>query len=150
MIMECKNCKREDYKFVRGYCTKCYPLILKIDKLKTGNDIYRLFERSNHMKDRKEEMLSECIRQIEIRLEYIKDSNILKDCVTAHELECQINKTLRIVGKKSVGKYGLGKINDLLEFNLRQKGQKEFLYQLFAKIIILSKFQIDYWKVYKE
>lgn len=148
--MECKNCKREDYNFVRGYCTKCYPLILRIDKLKTGNDIYNLFKRSNYMKERRKEMLSECIGQIKVRLKDIKDSNIPKDCISAHELESQINRTLRVVGKKSVSKYGLGKINDLLEFNLKQEGQKEFLYQLFAKIIILSRFQIDYWKVYEK
>lgn len=148
--MKCKNCKREDCKFVREYCIKCYPLILKVDKLKVGNDIYGLFEKGNYTEDRKKEMLSECIRQIKVRLEDIKCSNILKDFITAYELECQINRTLRIVGKKSAGKCGLGKINDLLEFNLRQKGRKEFLYQLFAKIIILSKFQINYWKVYEK
>ncbi len=34
--LKCLNCQVQDFQFKRGYCSKCYPLILKIEKIKEG------------------------------------------------------------------------------------------------------------------
>ncbi len=146
---QCVNCENGSHKFIRGYCSKCYPIILKIDKLNNGLDIYKLFINSNYSEKDKKNMLNECIRQLRVRLEDLRDANVLRERVTAHELELQINNTIRSFGKKGFpGRYGLGKINDYLEFDFRTNDQKIYLYRLFAMIKILNQFKIDYWKVY--
>jgi len=139
---ECINCKVEDFRFTRGYCSKCYPLILRIEKINKGilpEILQNIQNDSNFFEQAKKEY----IRQIKWRLEIIKDSRILKD-VSAHDLEDRINGTLRLLDGKS-----LGKINDPIDFYLRDNKARSYVYQLFSKIQLLKPFKINYYLVYE-
>lgn len=139
---ECINCKVEDFRFTRGYCSKCYPLILRIEKIKEDNlpDFLKNIDKEYHSF---EKIKKEYTRQIKWRLEIIKDSRILKD-VSAHDLEDRINGTLKLLDGKS-----LGKINDPIDFYLRDNKSRSYVYQLFSKIQLLKPFKINYYLLYE-
>ena len=82
--MKCKNCEREDYKFVRKHCTKCYPLILRINKISKGEDKY--FISDSYPSEKINKINCEKIRQVEKRLRDLKDSYVLMGGVISHEL----------------------------------------------------------------
>lgn len=138
---KCLNCKAEDFRFTRKYCTKCYPFILKIEKIKKGNlpnilqDIKRDFDFFEKSKE-------EYIRQLKYRLEIIKEAHSL-EYVSAHDLEYRINGTLRILDGKS-----LGKINDPIAHYLKDDTARSYVYQLFTKIQLLKPFKVDIWRLY--
>ena len=138
----CLNCEIEDSRFTRGYCRKCYPLILRIEKIKEGNlpsvleDIKRNF-------DFFEKSKGEYIRQLQYRLKIIKEAHSLKN-VSAHDLEYRINGTLRVLDGKS-----LGKINDPIAHYLKDDRARSYVYQLFTKIQLLKPFKIDIWRLYE-
>ncbi len=141
--MKCKNCERGDYKFRRGYCTKCYSLILRIDKISQGKDSFFILD--SLAPEEINKINCEKIRQLKKRLEDLRDSYVIRKKVTAHKLENQINSTLKDLGKK-----GIGKFNDQLEFGLKEKLSKEFVYQLFALIKISNRFSFNinkFWDI---
>ena len=114
----CINCER--YVLNRNYCGKCYPLILKIQKIKSG-DLPKML--SLFLKSKGESFIKEeSIRQFKKRLELIKDSYVLKKEVGEHELENKINSYLRMLGPKT-----LGKKNDELRSNLKEK-ERAYVY----------------------
>lgn len=144
----CLNCELYSANIVKGHCKKCYRFYIKIIKLNKGEDIYNVLGKNKYTEKEQQIMFNECIRQIKCRLQDIRDANILRKTVTAHELEYQINSTIRSFGKKGFnGRYGLGKINDYLEYNTNDNQQKQFIFQLFAKIKLLNKFKLDFWKI---
>ncbi|MFZ2150068.1 MAG: hypothetical protein WAV15_02835 [Minisyncoccia bacterium] len=140
---KCLNCEVDDFRFTRGYCIKCYPLILKIEKIQKGI-LPNILEdiKTNFGLDYFEGSKEEYISQIKRRLEIIKEARSLKQ-VTAHDLEYRINNTLRILDKKS-----LGKINDPLAHYLKDDRARSYVYQLFTKIQLLKPFKIDPYLVY--
>ena len=138
----CLNCEAEDFRFTRGYCSKCYPLILKIEKIEKNN-LPDVLQRIKDSSGFFEEAKKEYIRQIKRRLEIIKDSRSIKK-VTAHDLEFRINETLKLLDNKS-----LGKINDPIASYLKDDNARAYVYQLFSKIQILKPFKIDYYRIYE-
>jgi hypothetical protein len=138
---KCLNCEHEDFSIRRGYCAKCYPLILKIDKIKKGI-LPNVLEEIKKNFDFLEEAKKEYIWQIKHRLEIIKDSRVPKD-ISAHDLEYRINGTLKFWNGKS-----LGKINDSIAFYLKDDNSRSYVYRLFSEIQLLRPFKIDYYKLY--
>jgi len=139
---KCINCEVEDFRLTRSYCLKCYPLILRIEKINKGilpEILQNIQNDSNFFEQAKKEYM----RQIKWRLEIVKDSRILKD-VSAHDLEDRINRTLRLLDGKS-----LGKINDPIDSYLRDNKARSYVYQLFSKIQLLKPFKINYYLVYE-
>lgn len=138
----CLNCGAKDFRFTKGYCTKCYPFILRIEKIKKGilpnvlQDIKRNFDFFEKSKE-------EYIRQLKYRLEIIKEARSL-EYVSAHDLEYRINGTLRILDGKS-----LGKINDPIAHYLKDDKARSYVYQLFTKIQLLKPFKIDHYRLYE-
>jgi|ERR1035437_183718 hypothetical protein len=139
---QCLNCETEDFRLTRGYCSKCYPLILRIEKIE--KDI--LPDVLKNIKDNSDffqEAKKEYIWQIKWRLEIIKDSHTLKD-VSAHDLEYRINGTLKLLDGKS-----LGKINDSIAHYLRDDRARAYVHQLFSKIQLLKPFKVDFYRIYE-
>lgn len=139
---KCLNCESEDIRFVKGYCSKCYPLILRIEKSGKGilPDFIKKIDANFYSLA---EAKKEYIRQINWRLEIIKDSHILKD-ISAHDLEYRINGTLKLLDGKS-----LGKINDPIAHYLKDDKARAYVHQLFSKIQLLKPFKVDYYRVYE-
>lgn len=139
----CINCEREDYSFARGYCTKCYPLILRIDRIKKDHLPGVLITIKNGFgEDYFKRAKKDYIWQIENRLKILKESNIFIN-ITAHDLEYRINGTLILLDGRS-----LGKINDPIAFYLKDDKTRSFVYQLFSKIQLLKPFNINYSRLY--
>lgn len=139
---KCLNCEIQDYSFRRGYCTKCYPLILRIEKIEKGI-LPSTLEYIKINYDYFENSKNEYIRQIKYRLEIIKEAHTFRH-VSAHDLEHRINRTLRILDNKS-----LGKINDPIAHYLKDDEARSYVYQLFNKIQLLKPFKIDLYLVYE-
>jgi hypothetical protein len=141
---KCKNCKHNDLRFTRGYCSRCYPLILRIEKIQKGllPELLQTIKESGHYSFDK--AMKEYIWQIKWRLKIIKDAYVLEN-VSAHDLEYRINGTLRMLDGKS-----LGKINDSIASYLQNDIARSYVYQLFSKIQLLKPFKIDYHRVYEE
>lgn len=140
--MGCLNCEKENVPLRKKHCTKCYSLILRIEKIEKGI----LPEILEHIKtdfNFFDAAKKEYIRQIKYRLELIKESNLLSE-VSAHDLEYRINGTLRVLDGKT-----LGKINDSLAHYLKDDRTRAYVYQLFTKIQLLKPFKIDYYQVYR-
>lgn len=138
----CLNCESQDFRFTKGYCSKCYPLILRIEK--SEKDILPDFIENIDKKYHSfEKIKKEYIRQIKWRLEIIRDSRILKD-ITPHDLEYRINGTLRLLDGKS-----LGKINDPIASYLKDNKARAYVHQLFSKIQLLKPFKVDHYKIYE-
>ena len=140
----CLNCKREDHGLVRGYCRKCYSLILKIEKIERGdflpNVLKNILEsKVYNFKCSKKEYL----KQLKCRLDLIRESNSFNS-VSAHELESTINYTLRVLGKKSLGKF-----NDPIAFYLKDDKARAYVNQIFSKIQLLKPFTVNYLDIYK-
>ncbi len=138
---KCLNCEIEDFRFRKGYCTKCYPLISRIEKIEKGvlpEVLRRIKENFNFFEAAKKEY----IRQIRHRLEIIKESRVLQ-VVGAHDVEYRINETLRLLDNKSLGKF-----NDPIAHYLKDNQARSYVYQLFSKIQLLKPFRINYWRVY--
>lgn len=137
----CLNCELEDSSIKRGYCSKCYPLILKIEKIEKGilpsvlEDIKKKFDFFEKAKE-------EYVWQIRRRLEIIKDAHVHKD-ISAHDLEYRINGTLKFWNGKS-----LGKINDPIAFYLKDDKARSYVYRIFSEIQLLRPFKIDYHRLY--
>ena len=138
----CLNCGTADSCFIKGHCSKCYPLILKIEKVQK-DVLPDILKNIKNNFDLFEEAKKEYIRQIKWKLEIIKDSRILKD-VSAHDLEYRINGTLRLLDGKS-----LGKINDSLAHYLEDNSARAYVHQLFSKIQLLKPFRVDYYRIYE-
>ncbi|MFZ3012032.1 MAG: hypothetical protein WA060_03515 [Minisyncoccia bacterium] len=138
---KCLNCEVEDHSFRRGYCAKCYPLVLKIEKINKGI-LPDVLENIKKHFDFFEKSKEEYIRQIKYRLEIIKEARTIFD-VSEHDLEYRINGTLRLLDGKS-----LGKINDPIRHYLKDPKARSFVYQLFTKIQLLKPFKIDYGRLY--
>ena len=140
---QCINCETKDSLLTRGYCSKCYPLILRIEKSEKDilPDLFKNFEKEYYSL---EQIKKEYIRQIKWRMEIIRDSRILKE-VTPHDLEYRINGTLRMLDGKS-----LGKINDPIAHYLGDETARAYIHQLFSKIQLLKPFKIDYNRLYEE
>ena len=138
---KCLNCEVEDYSFRRGYCVKCYPFVLKIEKINKGILPESLETIKRHF-DFFEKAKKEYVRQIEYRLRIIKESRAIFD-VGEHDLEYRINETLRLLDGKS-----LGKINDPIKHYLKDPKARSFVYQLFSKIQLLKPFKINYGRLY--
>ena len=137
----CLNCEVEDYYFKRGYCSKCYPLVLRIEKINKGI-LPEPLETIKRSFDFFEKAKKEYIRQIEYRLRIIKESRAIFN-VSEHDLEYRINGTLRLLDGKS-----LGKMNDSIRHYLNDPKARSFVYQLFSKIQLLKPFKIDYGRLY--
>lgn len=145
----CLNCEGCDSRFIQGYCSKCYPLHLKIEKIGKGIlpkilqsinlSYYDEEDRNIFLEAAKKSYTS----QIKRRLEIIKDSRVLKDYVSEHDLEYRINMTLNILDGKS-----LGKINDMLAHYFNDGKTRARVYQLFSQIQLLKPFQLNYWQIY--
>lgn len=138
----CLNCEAKDFRFSKGYCSKCYPLISKIEKIKEGI-LPEILQTIKNNFDFFEEAKKEYIWQIKWRLEIIRDAHVLKN-ISAHDLEYRINGTLRLLDGKT-----LGKINDPLSHYLKDDVTRAFIHQLFSKIQLLKPFKIDYNRVYE-
>ena len=140
---KCINCGYEDFTIVKKYCTKCYPLTLKIDKIERNilPDFCSNLDPECYSYDK---IKKECIAQIKHRLRIIKDSRNL-EVVSAHDLEYRINSTLNILDNKT-----LGKINDPLASYLRNDTSRAFVYQLFSKIQLLKPFKYNYNRILSE
>ena len=139
---ECSNCKSEDFRFTRGYCGKCYHIIIRIEKIEKGI-LPHVLEGIKENFDFFEKSKLEYIRQIKHRLEIIKEARTFKN-VSAHDLEYRINDTLRFLDGKT-----LGKINDPLAHYLKDERARSYVYQLFSKIQLLKPFKIDHGRLYE-
>lgn len=142
MDRKCLNCEADSFRFIRGYCLRCYPLIMKIEKINKGilPDFLRNLDNRYYSL---EKIKKECVKQIEWRLKIIKDSNV-KTMITAHELEYRINDTLMFLDGKT-----LGKINDQIASYLKNDNARTYVYQLFSKIQLLKPFKLNYYRIYE-
>jgi hypothetical protein len=141
---ECLNCKREDFSFRKGYCGRCYGLILKIKKIENGTflpEVLKIIKNDPHYSF--DGSKNEYINQLKNRLKIIKDSYSLNR-VSAHDLEFHINNTLRILGKRSLGKF-----NDSIAHYLGNDLARSYIYQLFSKIQLIKPFKVDYYRIYE-
>ncbi len=138
---KCLNCEIENFRFKKGYCKKCYPLVLRIEKIQNNilpDVLENIRTSSNFFEDSKKEY----VRQIQYRLRIMKEANVFKE-VSGHDLEFRINETLRILDNKNIGK-----INDSLASNLEDDRVRSYVYRLFTKIQLLKPFKIDYYRLY--
>lgn len=142
---KCRNCNNyRDYfkKFTRSYCYLCYPIILKIEKIKSGKNLINHDFLTMNCSDRVIKLMNnELKRQLECRLDEIKDTNF-HGFVREHHLEYKINGALNRVGAKN-----LGKINDGLKHHLPNDKERSYVYRLFSKIMISKKFKMDIYRI---
>ena len=149
-INYCLNCDRdrESYPLKKGYCSKCYPLILKIEKVKKGILLPKLFELylNNDAYCNINAVRKEYILQLEGRLEVIKKAYLFDDFISAHDLELEINSTIRHISKSEKD---LGKINDPIAFYLKDDKARAYVCQLFNKIKLLKPFKVNYDRLFE-
>lgn len=138
---ECLNCGARGVRCTRNYCPRCYPLILRIEKIRNGV-LPQILEEIKKKYDFFELSKKEYIRQVERRLEVIKDSESFMRA-TPHELEQRINETLKFLRAKT-----LGKMNDSIAHYLEDENARSYVHRLFSRIQLLKPFRIDYWRVY--
>lgn len=138
---KCLNCEEEAFHFVKGYCARCRPLVLRIEK-GILPDVLMGIKRT-YNSDFLDKTKREYIRQLQWRLTIIKEAYKFK-YVTAHDLEYRINNTLKVLDGKS-----LGKINDPLAHYLEDDRVRSYVYQLFTKIQLLKPFRIDSYRLYQ-
>lgn len=149
----CKNCNKENTwgNFSKGYCRKCYGLIIKKEKVKNGEIpktfdlLYRMFFDLNDKQKVEcvDFLKEEIIKSIDRRLELIKDSNNIRDDIQEHDLEYKINGTLRKLGCKKT----LGKMNDAIRFYLKGES-RGYVYNIFCRAQLLKKFDYEQKYVY--
>ncbi len=138
----CLNCECEDFKFVKGYCQRCYRLVLKIKKIQEDRDLPEVLVGIRDDFDFYEDAKKEYISQLEYRLKLIREAHIFTN-ISAHDLEYKINGVLRKLGSKS-----LGKMNDPIAFYLKDEKSRSFVYRMFAKIELSKPFRVNYYRLF--
>ena len=134
----CKNCKTTRYQHrSRGYCTRCYPLIYRIEKTRVWNlddpSSLTYCPRSIRMvSDKFEQFKLGCLEQLEERLESIANrEEYLNSNIEGLDIEYQLQRISRRAGARDRNLFH-GNAN-YIDWNFNPK-QKKILFSLLNKI----------------
>ena len=134
----CKNCKTTRYRHLsRGYCTRCYPLVYRIEKTTKWNlndrSSLTYYPRSIRMDAEKfKHFKLGCINQIEERLESLADrEKYLSGIIEGLDIEYQLQRISRRAGARDRNLFH-GNAN-YIDWNFNPK-QKKILFSLLNKI----------------
>lgn len=143
MYKYCKNCNRGDVH-AQNLCHECYRLVYKIERIKGGKlipkEIEWFLDKPESFNSKK--ILNNYCAQIKRRLSLINEAYVFST-ISEHDLELQINSTLRLLKVKDLGKF-----NDEISLSLKDDG-RSYVHQIFARIKLQKKFKANLDEVYK-
>jgi len=150
----CANCNtvRFPYK-AKGYCRRCYPLILKLEKIKNWDesfpDTWVDYPHSSINLDSKFTLIKKgFINQYSERLSTLKyNEKKLDGPISGLDLEYKIIEVAKLCGTD--GGYLFGHDAGAFENHLNQE-QRLFMYQKLHSIVEAKKWKgIDWYEVFK-